>query len=477
MVADRALIGTSMDTAIIRLARWITACPLHQNSIATQRARVAVQDTVACILAGSHAPVTQRTAQAIKGLGSGPCSAIDGTRVAAPWAAMLNGTAAHALDFDDYDFPAASHPSAVLVPAVFALAEELGASGADVLDAYVVGYETMACIGKAVNMLHYERGWHSTATLGTLGATAACARLMRLDFDGSVAALSIATSMAAGFKSQFGTMTKPLHAGLAAKNGVLASRLGRSGVTASPNALDGPWSLLTLMAGDTAQGFERALAELGAPLAIEQFGLVTKRFPTCGYTHRAIAGLLQLRKAHQIAAWQVQHIEVAIPYRNMQVLMYPQPQSEAEARFSMQYCLATAMFFGAVTESDFCQAALDRADVRDLMSHITLLSYPSDPNVADSSPEEPDHVRILLRSGVKLEVTVCHVPGGPSNPLSDEEHSAKLHQCVAPVIGEARVDELELALGNFAMLPDVRAVTRHFHGLHFAPDHTGPGLY
>ena len=100
----------------------------------------------------------------------------DGTRVAAPWAAMLNGTAAHALDFDDYDFPAASHPSAVLVPAVFALAEELGASGADVLDAYVVGYETMACIGKAVNMVHYERGWHSTATLGTLGATAACPR-------------------------------------------------------------------------------------------------------------------------------------------------------------------------------------------------------------------------------------------------------------------------------------------------------------
>jgi 2-methylcitrate dehydratase PrpD len=477
MITSRALIEPPMDTAITQLARWITACPFHQHSIATQRARVAVQDTVVCMLAGSRAPVTQRTAQAIEGLGSGPCSAIDGTRVAAPWAAMLNGTAAHALDFDDYDFPAASHPSAVLVPAVIALAEELGASGADVLDAYVVGYETMACIGKAVNMVHYERGWHSTATLGTLGATAACARLMRMDVDGCVEALSIATSMAAGFKSQFGTMTKPLHAGLAAKNGILASRLGRSGVTASPNTLDGPWSLLTLMAGETAQGFERALTELGAPLAIEQFGLVIKRFPTCGYTHRAIAGLLQLRKVHQIAAGQVQHIEVEIPHRNLQVLMYPQPQNEAEARFSMQYCIATAMCAGDVTESDFCQKAIERADLRDLMSRITLLSYPSDPNASDSSPEEPDHVRIWLKTGEKLEVTVGHVPGGPSNPLSEEEHRAKLHQCAAPVIGDAGVAELELALSGFAALPDMHAVARHFHGFQLAPGHKGPGQY
>lgn len=464
-----------MDTAITQLARWITACPLHQNSVATQRARVAVQDTVACMLAGSSKSVTQRVAQSIEGLGSGPCSTVSGASLAAPWAAMLNGTAAHALDFDDYDFPAASHPSAVLVPAAFALAEELGASGADVLDAYVVGYETMACIGKSVNMAHYERGWHSTATLGALGATAACARLMKLDTDNCASALSIATSLAAGFKAQFGTMTKPLHAGLAAKNGVLAARLGGSGITASPNALDGTWSLLTLMAGDASNGFERALAELGAPLAIEQFGLVNKRFPTCGYTHRAIAGLLELRKVHQIDAGEVQRIEVEIPYRNFQVLMYPRPQNETEARFSMQYCLANAMYFGDVTESDFRQAAIERSDLRDLMSRIILLSYPSDPDVSDSSPREPDYIRIKLRNGEKLEVTVGHVPGGPSNPMSDEEHRVKLYHCAATVIDEQCVRELELALFNFASLRSVRAVTRHFHRSCFSQGPTEPG--
>jgi 2-methylcitrate dehydratase PrpD len=472
MITSRALIETPMDTAITRLARWITACPLHQDSIATQRARVAVQDTVACMLAGSRTAVTLRTAQAVKGLGSGPCSAIDGTHVAAPWAALLNGTAAHALDFDDYDFPAAAHPSAVLVPALLALAEELDASGAEVLDAYVVGYETMACIGKAVNMVHYERGWHSTATLGALGATAACARLMRMDFEGCAAALSIATSMVAGFKSQFGSMTKPLHAGIAAKNGILASRLGRSGITASTSTLDGPWSILTLMAGDTARGFDLALAELGAPLAIEKFGLVTKRFPTCGYTHRAISGLLQLRNQHHIDAAQVTHIEVEITHRNKQVLMYPQPQTEAEARFSMPYCIATALYSGDVTEADFCQAAIDRVDLRDLMSHITLLSYPSDPNVSDSSHEEPDHVRMWLKDGSQFEITVGHVPGGPSNPLSEQELNAKLHQLASPVIGERLAGELKTALSNFAILPDVHAVTRHLIGFHHAPSST-----
>ena len=143
-----------MDNAITRISRWITGCPLHQNSIATHRARLAVQDTLACMLAGSRAAVTQRTAQAIEGLGSGPCSAIDGTRVAAPWAALLNGTSAHALDFDDYDFPAASHPSAVLVPALLALVHgihsvqgfaehilwQMGVAGERVRDAFPRNY-------------------------------------------------------------------------------------------------------------------------------------------------------------------------------------------------------------------------------------------------------------------------------------------------------------------------------------------------
>lgn len=451
-----------MDNALTMLSRWVAESPFNKASLATQRARAAVHDIVACMLAGSQAAVTLRTAKAIQDLGSGPCSGLGGHRIAAPWAALLNGTAAHALDFDDYDFPAVSHPSAVLVPAAFALAEELGASGAEVLDAYIVGYEAMAFVGKAVNMAHYERGWHATATMGALGAAAACGRLMRMKSEDCAAALSIATSMAAGFKSQFGTMTKPLHAGLAAKNGVLAARLAGSGITASQTTFDGPWSILTLLGGDGAKGFERALAELGKPLAIEQFGLVAKRFPTCSYTHRAIAGILQLKRLHCFEFSQVERIEALLPDRNARVLTYPQAETEAQARFSMQYCLASAVYRGHVRESDFAPAALMQAEVRELMGRITLLNYPADPNGTDSSPEEPDHVRVWLNNRDKLEITIREVPGGPSNPLSELELSAKLHQCGDPVIGPESVAELELALRDFAQLPNLQAVTCHF---------------
>ena len=141
----------------------------------------------------------------------------------------------------------------------------------------------------------------------------------------------------------------------------------------------------------------------------------------------------------------------------------------------MQYCLASAMYFGDVTESDFRQAAIERSDLRDLMSRIILLSYPSDPDVSDSSPREPDYIRIKLRNGEKLEVTVGHVPGGPSNPMSDEEHRVKLYHCAATVIDEQCVRELELALFNFASLRSVRAVTRHFHRSCFSQGPTEPG--
>lgn len=450
-----------MENALTRIARWIAECPPHAHSLATQRASAAVQDTIACMLAGARAEVTLRTAQALAGLGSGPCRAIGGGQTAAPWAAMLNGTAAHALDFDDYDFSAVSHPSAVLVPALLALAEERSANGSAVLDAYVVGYETMACVGKAINMAHYERGWHATATLGTLGAAAACARLSGLDQAACSASMSIATSMAAGFKSQFGTMTKPLHAGLAAKNGLLAARLAGSGITASPQTLDGRWSILTLLAGDAAHGFDRALAELGARLAIEQFGLVIKPFPTCGYTHRAIAGLLQLRLAHNFDAAAVERVEAELPDRNTHNLTYPTPGTDAEARFSMHYCLACALLGGAVTESDFQAEAIMRPAVRALLPRIVLLSYPADPNGTDSSPLEPDHVRVFLKDGQRLAISVGHVPGGPGSPLSDQQQRDKLHQCAEPVIGALNTRALQAALDAFPRLPNVGAVTRH----------------
>src|SRR5690606_18663480 len=149
-----------------------------------------------------------------------------------PWAALANGTAAHALDFDDNFDPAKAHASAVLIPAILALAEERPAPGFAVLDAYIVGLQIMGRVGQGINPFHRNRGWHATATVGAIGAAAACARLLALSSAQATHALSLATSMAAGSMAQFGTMAKPLHAGLAAKSGVIAASLAQAGLDA-----------------------------------------------------------------------------------------------------------------------------------------------------------------------------------------------------------------------------------------------------
>jgi 2-methylcitrate dehydratase PrpD len=167
---------------------------------------------------------------------------------------------------------------------------------------------------------------------------------------------------------------------------------------------------------------------------------------------------------HRLQPEQVERIEAELPDRNAQVLTYPQPKTESQARFSMEYCLACALCFGDVVESDFLPDALQRAAVRELMPRVRLLDYPADPKGTDSSPEEPDHIRVWLKSGENFQITIGDVPGGPRSPLSEREFSAKLHQCAEPVIGKACTGELELALRDFSRLANVSAVTRHLRG-------------
>src|SRR6185503_10510107 len=185
----------------------------------------------------------------------------------APAVALIYGTAAHALDYDDNYHPMAGHATAVLAPAIFALAESRRVSGEATLDAYIVGLEALALVGNGVNLVHYEKGWHSTSTLGPFGAAAACARLLKLDASGVTAALSLACSMAGGSKLQFGTMAKPVHAGLAAHHGVMAALLAASGVRGHPEPLEGHWAFRELFAGTGSPGYRGA--KIGKPLAIE----------------------------------------------------------------------------------------------------------------------------------------------------------------------------------------------------------------
>jgi len=245
-----------------RLGDFVSAAA--PPATARARAAIAVLDTVGVTLAGVSEPAAHIVRDVVADEGSDACG-VFGTRVRASigGAALANGTAAHALDYDDMCFVSLAHPSAPLVPAALAAAEAEGLSGRAVLDAYVVGFEVEARLGRLMNPRHYQRGWHCTSTLGTIGAAAAVSRLLGLDARTAGHALAIAASEASGVKENFGTMVKPLHAGLAARNGVLAALLARRGMTASELALAGPQGFLHAMDSE-GDALADAIADLGA---------------------------------------------------------------------------------------------------------------------------------------------------------------------------------------------------------------------
>ena len=286
------------------LAQWVSGASRRWSDEAVAQAERAVADTVACMIAGAGDAAVSRVRQGLGAWGGGGRSTAIGRSdgLDAPWAALVNGTAAHALDYDDVLDPAASHVSAVLVPALLALGEEVGACGADLVDAYIVGVEVQECLAEGLNMDHYTRGWHTTLTLGAPAAAAACARLLRLDAASSLAALSLATSHAAGFKRQFGTNAKPLHAGLAAKHGIVCARMAAAGLTADPAPFEGERGFLALLAGPGAAGFEGVLERLTRRPAVVAPGVWLKRYPCCASTHRAVDGLLDLMAEEHLGA-------------------------------------------------------------------------------------------------------------------------------------------------------------------------------
>ncbi len=297
-------------------------------------------------------------------------------RTSAPAAALANGTAAHALDYDDMCFVSLAHPSAPLVAALLAAGELNGASGARLIDAYVIGFEIEARLGRVMNPRHYQRGWHCTSTLGAIGSAAAVARLLQLDGPTVGHAIAIAASEASGLKENFGTMVKPLHAGLAARDGVLAALLARSGLTASERALDGPQGFLRAMDSER-DDLDRECSDLGARWEIADTGITVKLYPSCAATHPTLDAVLDLRAREGFTADDVERIDIDVDAITPTVLIYDKPASGLEAKFSMPFCVAAAIADGRVGIETFDTARLDDPRVTSLMSRVTMTVDPS----------------------------------------------------------------------------------------------------
>lgn len=436
------------------LAQWIGGARRNWSIEAVDLAERAIVDTVGCVIAGAGDEAVRRVGEGVgQWGGSGSASMVGVSKGCdAPWAALVNGTAAHALDYDDVLDPAASHVSAVLVPALLALGEEVDASGPDLVDAYIVGVEVQECLAEALNMAHYARGWHTTLTLGAPSAAAACARLLRLDGEQARNAISLATSFASGFKRQFGTNAKPFHAGLGAKNGIIAARMAASGLTADPAAFEGSRGFLDLMASPDAAGFSSVLARLEGPPAVLSPGIWLKRYPCCASTHRALDGLLGIMRDQHLAVADIAGVDTLVSEVAVRNLMYTVPKDEMEARFSMAFCIAAAAMDKDLSLATFERRSIARVDVADFIPRVAMRSDPAQPADMPSTMKSWATTTITTIGGKSFTRKVVDPKGYPDNPLDEKELAAKFRDCV--------LNQPSVAEGSYADWRGISSVPR-----------------
>jgi len=379
-----------------------------------------------------------------------------GQRVPAPEAAWINGTAAHALDYDDVALR--GHPSTVLVPAILAEGESLQASGAEMATAYVAGYEVWADLQRRDPDQHHEKGWHPTGIFGAIGAAAACASLRGLDADKATTAIALGASQSAGLVSNFGTMTKPFHAGRSAHAGVIAARLAAAGFTASPDALEHP---LGFLAATSPKGSvdRSAPTQAGRDWAILSQGLSVKKYPLCYCTHRAIDGALDLLREEKLGASDVKAVTVSTSRRNTKILRNSRPQTGLEAKFSMQFAMASAIAARRVGLGELTDAFVQRPDIQALIPKVEVVPDDRvDPQRLGASPY--DLVVIETTDGRRLEsARVTLERGSPELPLSPEELWTKFEACFA--VGNPRLEARAIfdALMSLERQPGVAAFT------------------
>jgi 2-methylcitrate dehydratase PrpD len=451
------LVQLAERTKTIRLAKVS-----HE---ALEAARSAILDTIGVALAGSQEDCVRFVRAAIGPVESGAAS-IFGARSTASTldAATINGTAAHALDFDDCSNTMGGHPSAPIVPALFALAEREGVSGSDFLTAYIAGFEVETKLGRAVNFHHYEKGWHPTATLGTFGAAAACAYLLDLPADRFANALALAASMAAGIKANFGTMAKPFHVGQAARNGLFAALMASEGVTANPAALEDAQGFFHVYNGEGTFDPARLFEGFAAPFDLTDPGVAFKRHPCCASTHPAADALLAIMSEHALTAASIAAVRSWTHPRRLRHTNRPNPQSGLDAKFSVQYVLARAALDGVVRLDHFTDAAVRDPVARSFMERVEAAPHPE--AVMDTTEHFFAEVQVTTADGGTFSAFVDRPLGRDrDHPLPIGALQAKFRDCAGKVLEPQAVAALEQGLLELESVRDMREIGRIMRAL------------
>jgi 2-methylcitrate dehydratase PrpD len=404
---------------------------------------------VGCAVGASRHPAVEAALAAVKELEPAPQATLLGRveRVDMASAALVNGIASHTFDFDDTHLKTIIHPAGPVASAALALAERNGASGRRVVDALVLGIDVACRVGNAIYPDHYDRGWHITGSTGMLGAAAACARILGLDATRTAMALGIAASQPVGVREQFGTMTKPLHPGAAARAGLLSALLAKHGYTASTRALEAPRGLGPTYS--TKCDWREVTDALGVRFEIS---FNTYKPFACGVVvHPAIDGCVQLRSAHGLAVANVERVDLRVHPLVLELTGKTAPRTGLEGKFSVYHACAAGIAFGRAGEAEFADDVVARPDLAALRGKVHAVA---DPGIDEAAAD----VTIRCTDGRVLHVFVPHAVGSLERPLSDDDLAAKFHGLADPVIGVAAATQLLDRCKTLAAAADVHSL-------------------
>jgi 2-methylcitrate dehydratase PrpD len=434
----------SHETALQRISRHISAHRFKPSRQSLDAVRDAFIDTYGCMLIGAMQPVALKTRQAL--LASGQIhpqasAVIYGTeqRATPAAAAMANAVAGHALEFDDWEIPGNTHVSVVLLPAILAAGSGRDLPGTAALDAYLAGYETIARIGEAINLDHYQQGWHATATIGAIGAAAAVSRLFDLDSE------QTANALALGYNAQFGSEAKPVQVGFAVDGGVIATHLAAAGVTGQAHMLDHASGMASMMSHAELGRVAAAMERLGEAPAIDEYHIVFKPWPCCGYTHRIMTGMLELHE-RGIDIDSIDRIELHLPELHAGILPFTQPRNPSEALFSLPYCAAMALLTGNLTITDIAEQSWQRDDVKHLVASTSLRAFEAERPELNFDPQQPDRI-VIDCANESHSVDIPYPLGSPQYPLSNDQLMQKFQLNAG--LDDAAVKRTWERLGNW----------------------------
>jgi 2-methylcitrate dehydratase PrpD len=396
-------------------------------------AKRAVLNWAGCAIGASrHATVESALAALGPFVGAPQASVLGrGERLDILHAALMNGITSHTFDFDDTHLKTVIHPAGPVASAILALAEYMPVDGKRFLHAFTLGVEVECRIGNAVYPSHYDVGWHITGTTGVFGAAAAAGKLLGLSEQQLVFALGIAATQAAGLREMFGSMCKPLHPGMAAKNGLYSALLAQSGFTSSPVGIEGKRGFANVLA--TARNYDEITEKLGETW---ELSLNTYKPFACGIVeHPIIDGCIQLRNEHQLTAGAITKIELAVHPLVLELTGKTNPQVGLEGKFSVYHCASCAIIYGDGGEAQFSDARVKEPTVIALRDKVVATVDPS-------IHEDACRIRVTLVDGTVLDKHVEHAIGSLARPMSDADLEAKFRGLVEPILAKAKTDAL-----------------------------------